>query len=199
LKTLHALVEFAMEILFSIKDWYDCALKIFPSHSPPDIHPHEDAWGVTLEAQSGRTYLGLVVRHDESESREIVSQKLSSPLLPGQCYEFSVHLSQSEVYMGQRRLAPLESSFESTYSDPYLTPVILCIWGGVEVCDFEELLGSSKAVSNHDWQDYTFTFMPQKELSFISIEAYYSDETQKPYNGHILLDNCSAITPVPCE
>jgi hypothetical protein len=57
--------------------WYDCG---FPGESPPDVHPKEGggAFQVTKEAFHGKTYLGLVVR--DNDTWEMVSQRLSAPV-----------------------------------------------------------------------------------------------------------------------
>ena len=178
-----------------ILGWHDCARIRYPDKSPPDIHPHPEGWRVTLDAQSGDTYLGLVVRNDDS--REFVSQRLASPLLPGICYEFSVFLVQSEIYMGMSN-GP-QTDLNVKFSNPFVTPTKLSIWGGKDVCDFDELLGETDEITNHDWQEFTIVFRPEIEMYYFTLEAFYSSSREMPYNGHILLDNCSPITPIECE
>ena len=47
--------------------WSDCAKYVFPNESPPDIQPFPGlAWSVTYEPTHGQTYLGLVVRDDDT-------------------------------------------------------------------------------------------------------------------------------------
>ena len=60
--------------------WYDCG---FPGETVPDIHPKEGpgAFQVTREAFHGRTYIGMVVR--ENETWEMISQRLSGALQAG--------------------------------------------------------------------------------------------------------------------
>ncbi|MBK6668056.1 MAG: hypothetical protein IPG48_18445 [Saprospiraceae bacterium] len=45
--------------------------------TPPDIHP-KNFWGVNVEAQHGKTYLGMVAR--DNNAYESVMQELASPL-----------------------------------------------------------------------------------------------------------------------
>lgn len=77
--------------------WYDCG---FPGESPPDVQPNGE-FGVTKPANHGATYLGMVVR--DNDTWESVSQKLSRPLKRGQCYEFSLDLARSELYISLSR------------------------------------------------------------------------------------------------
>ena len=64
--------------------WTDCG---FTGESAPDVHP-SNFWQVSKPAFNGRTYMGLVVRHNDTWER--VSQMLESPLVGGQCYNFSI-------------------------------------------------------------------------------------------------------------
>ena len=84
-----------------ILGWYDCGIINFPDETPPDIHP-DDFWGNTKQASDGRTYLGMVVR--DNDSWESVSQKMSSSMVAGDCYSFSVELSQSSRYLSGSKL-----------------------------------------------------------------------------------------------
>jgi hypothetical protein len=50
-----------------ITGWFDCGKTNFQSETPPDIHPVETgAWGVSKDAYDGATYLGMVVRDNDS-------------------------------------------------------------------------------------------------------------------------------------
>lgn len=91
--------------------WYDCG---FPRQIPPDVHPKEGAgaFQVTKEAYHGKTYLGLVVR--DNDTWEMVSQRLSTPLQQGKCYEFSVSLARSEIYLSASRI----SNEQMNYATP---------------------------------------------------------------------------------
>lgn len=168
--------------------WYDCG---FPGETVPDIHPKEGAgaFQVTKEAFHGKTYIGMVVR--ENETWEMVSQRLSSPLKAGKCYEFSISLCRSELYVSPSRL-------DGEYKN-YTTPAKLRIWGGSGYCNRAELLAESALVVNTRWLTYNFRFEPKQAYSYIVFEAFYKTPTPFPYNGNILLDNASAIIPVPCD
>ena len=74
-----------------IDGWYDCRAK-FPQETPPDIHPvPKGGWGVTTPSFDGQTYLGMVIRYNDTY--EGVSQKLSTPLTAGKCYSFSLFMA----------------------------------------------------------------------------------------------------------
>lgn len=173
----------------SLSDWYDCG---FPGESAPDVHPAATPgngfFQVDQKAFHGNTFLGMVVR--ENDTWERVTQRLSRPLEAGKCYEFSISLCRSLIYMS---LGRLDNEMKN-----YTTPVKLRIWGGAGQCDRAELLGESSLVINSRWLEYNFKFEPTKELRYIVFEAFYNTPTPFPYNGNILLDNASDIIPVPC-
>ncbi|MEM8523418.1 MAG: hypothetical protein AAGG68_02185 [Bacteroidota bacterium] len=168
------------------KGWYDCG---FEDESPSDIHPEMNGgqFRVTTSAMQGNTYIGMVVR--DNETWEAVAQRLSIPLKVGQCYNFSLKLARSMVYNSLSRVTNQEVN--------YATPVIVRIWGGKGYCDRAELLGKTSKITKTSWQEYAFTFMPEKDVSYIIIEAYY-ETTLFPYNGNVLIDDASPITSRPC-
>lgn len=172
----------------SIRGWFDCGVINFPAETPPDIHP-VNFWGNTKQAQSGRTYLGMVTR--DNDTYESVSQKLDSKLIGGECYEFSVYLSRSEQYVSATR--------QSGKLENYVKPIVLRVWGGFGYCDTRELLGESAPVDHSPWQRYDFKFSPSMDVSSFTIEAFYKVPVLFPYNGHILVDNMSSIVKVSCE
>jgi outer membrane protein OmpA-like peptidoglycan-associated protein len=167
--------------------WYDCG---FPGESVPDIHPKEGegAFKVNKAPYHGNTYLGMVVR--ENDTWEMVSQRLSAPLKGGKCYEFSIHLCRSEMYVSPGRL---DSELKN-----YATPVKLRIWGGNGYCNRAELLAESSLIVNTRWLEYNFRFEPKQNYGYIVLEAFYKTPTPFPYNGNILMDNATPIIPVPC-
>lgn len=174
----------------SIKGWHDCGLTSFPSESPPDIHPvPATAWEVSKHPYDGLTFLGMVVRYNDSQ--ESLSQALSSPLEGGTCYSFSAFIAKSELYKsGTTRYADSVENFDR--------PAVLQIWGGNSFCQRSELLGESPGVSNHDWKLYKFLLQPRKSYRFITIAAFYKTPILEAYNGHVLVDNLSDIISVEC-
>lgn len=168
--------------------WYDCG---FPGETIPDIHPVPNGgkFQVTKPPYDGNTYLGMVVR--ENDTWEMVSQRLSSPLKAGKCYEFSIHLCRSELYVSPSRVS-------GEYVN-YTNPAKLRIWAGNGYCLKTELLAESSVIINTRWLEYNFRFEPKNDYTHIVFEAFYRTPTPFPYNGNILLDNASPIIPVPCD
>lgn len=146
-------------------------------------------FGVTQKSYHSKTYLGMVVR--VNGSWESVSQKLEKPLTLDSCYVFSIYLCKSEIYeSGVRGRNEIVD---------FTTPIKLRISGGVDYCDRSELLAESALVENIEWEKYSFTFSPKKELTFIILEAFFQTPTIEIPNGNILLDNASKIVPIDCE
>jgi len=164
--------------------WYDCG---FPGESPPDIQPGE--FGATKAPYDGNSYLGLVVRDNDSWER--ISQRLSKPILADQCYSFSMFLARSNIYLSASQLT--KSMVQ------YSTPCVLRIWGGDDRCSKIERLAESELVSSNDWTQFDFKFEPTQTHTYILFEVFYKTPTLFPYNGNILLDNASPITPISCD
>ncbi len=170
------------------KEWIDCG---FRGESPVDTQPNDD-FGATPKAFDGDTYIGMVVR--DNDTWESIGQELSSPMEEGQCYSFSLYLARSPVYNSVSRRDPQYS--EASYT----TPVLLRIWGGHSFCKKEELLAESRLVKNHDWQQYIFRLSPKNDnISHLVFEVYYGGLYSEPYNGNVLVDNASSIEPIDCR
>ncbi len=165
--------------------WADCG---FPGESEPDVQPSGD-FSVTKAAFHGNTYLGLVVR--DNDTWEAVAQRLSRPMKKGQCYEFSLHLARSELYISMSRV--------SNETTNYATPAKVRIYGGFGPCDKKYLLGESPLVISHRWLQYNFKFEPIADYTYITIQAFYETPTLFPYNGNVLVDNASPIKPISCK
>ena len=171
-----------------IKGWYDCGQLQFPTETPPDIHPI-NAWKVTKGPSHGNSYLGLVIR--DNDTWEAVTQRLPIAMEEGKCYAFNVDLSRSDFYIsGSKMTQSLEN---------YTNPAVLRIHGGTGVCGRQEQLGESTTVTNDEWRTYEFKFEPERTVNYLTIEAFYKTPTLIPYNGHILVDNASLIVEIPCD
>ena len=171
------------------RGWSDCGM---PNESPPDTHPNavpSESFGVDLPSFHKSTYLGLVIR--DNETWEGVSQRLKKPLERGKCYEFRLHLARSKRYISQSRL----TNTTANYSEP----AKIRIWGGYGNCTKQELLDESAMVTNFDWKEYAFKFEPTMSHKFITIEAFYRTPSLFPYNGNVLVDNASPIKVIPCD
>ncbi|HMQ48933.1 MAG TPA: OmpA family protein [Saprospiraceae bacterium] len=166
--------------------WIDCG---FPEESAPDTHPGGQ-FAVTKPPSNGNTYLGMVVR--DNETWESVSQRLSKPMVAGKCYEFSLDLARSEYYVsGSPKFKDENVNFKSA--------VKIRIYGGFSYCDKSFLLDETPLVITHRWLRYNFKFEPIANYTYIIIEAFYETPTLFPYNGNVLVDNASPIQPIPCK
>lgn len=165
--------------------WFNCG---HPGESPPDVQP--GAFNVTRLPSDGRTYLGLVVR--DNETNESVGQRLSAPLEANKCYEFTIDLCRSERYLSLSRATAQPAN--------YSEPVVLRIWGGNGYCQKSELLYKTEAITNTHWRPYHFQLRPKYgNYQYLTLEAFYKTPTLLPYNGNILLDNASTIRQSPCD
>ena len=54
-------------------------------------------------------------------------------------------------------------------------------------------------MTNVDWKEFDFKFEPKQKASYIILEAFFKTPVLSPPNGNILLDNASAIQPIPCD
>ena len=168
------------------RGWTNCG---FPGESPPDTQP-DPTFQVNKNAHSGSTYLGMVVR--DNDTWESVAQRLSQPLKKGSCYEFSIYISRSELYVSPSRV-------NQDRDVNYTTPAKLRIYGGFDHCDKQYLLAETKEVVSFRWLQYNFKFEPIDDYTHLIFEVFYKTPTLFPYNGNILLDDASAIVPIPCE
>ncbi|CAH1001479.1 Peptidoglycan-associated lipoprotein [Neolewinella maritima] len=169
------------------RSWQDCG---FIGESAVDIQPDpKREFRVVKPAQSGQTYLGMVTRDNDTYER--VGQRMSAPMVAGQCYEFRIQLARSELYWSKSKLTDDDAN--------YIKPVKLRIRGGYSVCDLGEILGESPLVENWDWQEYRIKLEPSQNYSYIVLEAFYKQPILFPYNGNILLDNAQALVPVACD
>jgi len=165
--------------------WSDCGPR---GETPPDVQPGQ--FGVTLAPSNGQSYLGLVVR--DNETWEMVGQRISRPLEINQCYEFSIDLCRSLEYMSPTRTSKENSS--------YATPARLIIWGGNSSGEKGEPLYETSIIQNTRWLTTVCRLSPKKgSWSYIMLEAYYKTPLLFPYNGNILIDNASAIKPIMCN
>lgn len=173
-----------------IKSWYDCGATQFPGETAPDIHP-VDFWQVSLPAAEGKTYLGMVVR--DNESWESVSQRLRTPINKGKCYRFSVKLARSNKYLSGSRKLMGDTKVQ------YTRPSVLKIWGSNGYCGKRQLLAESPAVENFNWAVYDFEFKAKHAHLFITLEAFYKTPVLIPYNGHVLIDGLTDMIEMSCD
>lgn len=164
--------------------WFDCG---FVNETPPDVQP--GFFSVTRSASEGSTYLGMVVR--DNETWESVGQRLSMALIRNHCYELSIDLCHSESYWSISKRTNEKVNFDE--------PVMMRIWGGYRYCDRVEQLAEAGPINHPEWRNYTLQMRPlMGNYTHIIIEAYYKPRTNFAYNGNLLLDNLSYIRELPC-
>jgi hypothetical protein len=157
--------------------WTSCGS---PDETAPDIQP--GSFGVKLYPYDGDTYLGMVVR--DNDTRESVGQELVQPLKKDSLYILKVALAYS------KDLESLSKLFGSRAF--YDTPVKLAVYGGLISCDSDELLALSNRIMHSNWVEYEFYFTPFQNYNYIILETEFDPEYYTtPYNGNLLLDNCS--------
>jgi hypothetical protein len=165
-------------------NWYACNFK---DESPPDTHGNTHWFGVEKKAFKGETYIGMVVR--DNNTWEAIGQKLKKPLLKSIKYSFSIYACQSENYQSMSR------STGDTAN--YTVPAVLKIWGSdSSLCDRKQLLAQSQPIDFKDWKKLEFTLAPKADYKYFIIEAFYIKIFKNAYNGNILIDNASAIVPI---
>lgn len=166
--------------------WRNCA---FGNETAPDIHPvRNDLQLVRQTPKHGETFLGLMGHRNAAT--ETIGQKLSAPLLKGQCYALSLFLCRSEALVFE--------NFETNGPIDYTRAGVLRIWGGLSPCGQKTLLAVSPPVQNTDWLKYTFQFKPDDNLTWVSFEIYYTSESRTAYNCNLMLDSASPFTPIDC-
>lgn len=161
--------------------WYDCGQV---EETPPDIQP--GSFKVTKAAADKKTYIGLVTR--DNDTWEGLGQRLSSPMKAGQCYSFSISLARAEKYISLTKTTRVEENFNK--------PIRLRVWGGTSYCSKKEKLAESITIKHTSWKNYTFEFKPKGNYNYIFLEAFF-EPSLFPYNGNILVDECSAL--IPCD
>lgn len=165
--------------------WYDCGK---PGETPPDIQP--GFFDVKTMANHGLTYLGLVVR--DNDTWEAVGQRLPRPLEQNRCYGLNVDLCRAMEYVSISKKTNQKVNFT--------VPVKLRIWGGNNYCEKKEKLFETAVVTSGRWLTQSCRLSPEKaSYTHLIFEAYYSTPVLFPYNGNLLVDNISAIYPMPCD
>jgi len=175
--------------MFGIFRWTDCGRFDFINESPPDIHP-KDFWDCSRPASHENTYLGMVVR--DNESWESLSQRLEAPLEIGKCYRISIELSKCDSYKSG-------TSRSKDKLVDFLQPIVLRLWGGMGYCGNAQLLSESIPINHFEWKSYEFEFEATAQLRYITLQAFYETPVAIPYNGHLLIDNLSDLIPIPCD
>jgi len=143
----------------------------------PDTQP--GSWGITLPPTNGSTYLGLV--HDPSISwQEGAGQTLSSPMIAGTNYHFTIDLATTDIVGSGITPGPVELQFWGG-------------WSGGNGCSQIELLWHSGNVTNLTWVTQSLDFTPSANYDHILFLINALDPNYAPY---IMLDNMTPILPI---
>jgi len=157
----------------------------FMGESPPDTHPSGD-FGVQMPALHGNTYLGMVVRDNDTWER--VGQRLDQRLKAGVCYQLELAVARSGTFTSYSQLKKREAS--------YTTPCKLRIYAG-EDKQMDQLLAETTLIEEESWEYRLLEFTPDKNYGYLTIEVFYDEPVLFPYNGNVLIDNLSPV--VPCS
>lgn len=149
--------------------WTNCL-----ANQTPDTQP--GSWGVTMPATNGSSYLGMV--HETASGwQEGAAQLLSSPMISGVTYNFTIDIANSSATGGGLVPGCIE----------------LQIWGSNSACDQAQLLWSSGDITPFDvWQTHTVAFTPSSNWTYINLISHNLGCSADPY---ILVDNMSPINP----
>lgn len=163
-----------------------------PDYSLPDMQPDPspDAFRVYKSAQDGNTYIGMVTRADDSH--EAVIQRLETPLIGGQCYQFSCYLARSDSYLSG-------TTYNSDLKERHNKPIKLRILGANTFRGDSTILYQSPTIKHTEWKEYTIKLKPEKDYAYLILQAYYVTPVLFPYIGNVLVDNCSIIEWVSCD
>ncbi|MEM8525380.1 MAG: hypothetical protein AAGG68_12140 [Bacteroidota bacterium] len=171
----------------SPKGWYDCG---FEGENINILHSGNSPFtGIRQQAFVGNTYLGLVVR--ENNTWEAVGQNLKRAMQIGKCYEFHLKLCKSEHFFSRNK--------EEEKVD-YNGTAKIKIWGSNDFCLREELLAETSSIDHYNWKDYVFVLSPQSsDITHLRIESYHLEDSLYAYNGNVLIDHATPLIAIDCE
>lgn len=142
----------------------------------PDTQPGQ--WGFTQPASNGSTYVSFLATNNYGYL-EGMTQPLTTPMVAGQTYSFTVDLAHSPVY---------------NTAEPGNCYSSIAVWGGMGACQKTELLYCSGIISNTNWQTYTITFTPTQNWTYIGFSPCFISSCSGYIN--LMMDNISCIAPV---
>jgi len=149
----------------------------------PDTQP--GFWGQSLAPSNGSSYIGLVYAPSIAW-QEGAGQTLSSPMVAGTNYDFSIDLA----------VPASADPATGIVVPPYCAQ--LQLWGGMSGvnsgCDQAELLWTSPVVSNSTWQTYNLNFTPTQNWNHI-LFLIYTVIPACSDGQYLMMDNMSPIVP----
>lgn len=144
-------------------------------YGTPDTQPGQ--WGFTQAPSNGTSYISALQSGTPGAYQEGASQQLSSCMVAGTTYTFSLDLAFSNVY---------------NTAEPIDCYGSLQIWGGNSMCGKNETLWQSGVITNTSWQTYTITLTPTQNWCYISMAPYHITNCSGYIN--IMIDNLSPIS-----
>jgi hypothetical protein len=145
----------------------------------PVVEPRRASLDRKLKAAKGKFYVSMLTY--EGGKYEAIGQHLSQPLQKDSAYSFRV-----------------KAAFSKHYEDPlqkFPNPVRLCVWGYDEETLEQEMLAQTIVISHGFWYEYEFLLTPRKRnYDSIALSACHDPQKPQPYNGNVLIDDCSPIT-----
>lgn len=154
--------------------WYPCS-----PESTPDTQPL--AYGVSLPADDGNTYISLVTRSlsfDPFEIQEDVETRLNIPMEAGFPYQLNISLARSN---------------DMGYDDGGIFVAVngairLRVYGGIASCQRDELLWESPTIESTEWEKIEVIVRPEiNNHRYLILEAAPSGN--RIADGNILIDN----------
>lgn len=134
-------------------------------------------------------FASLVASSDGRSQR--ISQQLEGVMKKDSAYSFSIYLAHSKRFKIKSK--------SDDYTD-YPNPLRLRIWGGKAGESRKELLAETALVVSQKWKKFEFVLKPsEQDYDRLTFEACHATDFGAPYNGNILLDNCSDIKKITSD
>lgn len=149
-------------------------------YSTPDTQP--GFWGINFAPSNGNSYVSLFTRGSGGFLNDGIPEAIGTPLAKSlkkdSCYFFSIDLAFFS-----------KATFTGSWGEfiEYKNPTTLKIYGGTSSCQKSVVLYQSATITNEQWQAYAFTITPDRDISFLTLEANYVNGEIK--FGCLLLDN----------
>lgn len=153
--------------------WFACH-----GFSTPDTQP--GFWEVDNLPSHGSSYTNLIARGDLGPYRntcEDICTRLVYTLQPQILYQFSIDLAMSNDW----------GHLDGANWVSYANPINIEIFVAEEACEKGNEIYVSPAVSDTNWETYSFTFTVSSPQDYLYITANWEGDTK--YFGNILMDN----------
>src|SRR5687767_3135617 len=135
-------------------------------YSTPDTQP--GFWGINFSPSNGNSYISLFTRGVGGFLNDGMVEGIGTPLARSlkkdSCYIFSIDLAFFS-----------KATFTGSWGEfiEYKSPATLTISGGASACQKNVILHQSGTISNEDWKTYSFTVTPDRDISYLTLEANY--------------------------